>query len=245
MRTSGWLLSVVAVSLSFPEESTGQAAPVTFTGSVAVATDYTFRGISQTLEDIAIQGGISATNTTGLYLGTGGSSLNFGEASNENRAHTEIDLFGGLKRPVSGVDVDLGFIYYAYPGTGDAYEYDFLEFALGVGRTMGPTAVGAKVFYSPDYFLGSGAGMYVTGTLGYAIPSTPLSLTGAIGHQTIETNSAFGTPDYTDFSLGASLSTLGVNLGVAFVGTGLDKGDCFGGSDLCKKRVVLNLSRGM
>jgi uncharacterized protein (TIGR02001 family) len=247
MKTSRWPLYVIAMVLSFPDQSVGQdaPAPVSFTGSVAVATDYTFRGISQTLEEIAIQGGITATNRTGLYLGTWGSSLNFGEASNENRAHTEIDVFGGFKRSLSGVDLDLGFIYYAYPGTSNAYEYDFVEFALGLGRVLGPASLGAKVSYSPDYFLASGSGVYVTGSLGYAIPNTPLSLTGAVGHQAIETNSAFGTPDYTDFSVGAWLSRLGVSVGAAFVGTDLGDGDCFGGSELCKKRVVFSLSRGM
>jgi hypothetical protein len=105
--------------------------------------------------------------------------------------------------------------------------------------------VSAKGFYSPDYFLASGAGVYLTGSLAYAVPNTPVSLTGTVGHQSIETNTAFGTPDYMDYSVGGSVSALGVSIGAALVGTDVDDADCFAGSELCKTRAVFSLSRGL
>jgi uncharacterized protein (TIGR02001 family) len=247
MKGSTWFFPLVGAWLSLAEPASSQEVHprVAFNGTVSVASDYTFRGISQTLEQIAIQGGITGSTPSGLYLGTWGSSLNFGEAAPTNRAQAEIDVFGGFKKSTSLADVDLGLLYYGYPGTGDTYEYDFLEVALGLSRAFGSASIGAKAAYSPDYFASSGSALYVSGSLGFAIPSSPFSLSAAIGHQTIETNMAFGTPDYTDFTLGGSVSTLGVSVGAAFVGTDLTDAECYGGSELCRKRFVVSLSRGM
>lgn len=247
MRLPTWSSLVLLGSLSTPAETAGQDAPtpVTFSGSVAVVSDYAFRGVSQTLEDIAVQGGITGASTAGLYLGLWGSSLNFGEATAADRAHTEIDAFGGLKRNVAGVDADLGFVYYAYPGTTDSYDYNFLELALGLSRAFSGVSTGAKVAFSPDYFAASGSATYLSGSLGFAVPSAPVSLLGTLGHQSIEENAAFGTPDYTDWSAGASLSAAGVSIGITYVDTDLAKTDCFAGADLCAPRVVFSVARGM
>ena len=78
-------------------------------GNVAVTSDYAFRGISQTLEEPAIQGGIDLEHPTGLYLGTWGSSLNFGE--DMPRAQVELDVYGGFGFSAAELfDVDLGLI---------------------------------------------------------------------------------------------------------------------------------------
>src|SRR4051812_25230360 len=45
------------------------ASPHTFTGNVAVATDYRFRGISQTFKQPAIQGGFDYSHSSGFYVG--------------------------------------------------------------------------------------------------------------------------------------------------------------------------------
>src|SRR5687767_5601078 len=86
----------LAAALVLALPASAQDSPVTFTGSVAVASDYAFRGISQTLEDPAIQGGV--TGAAGpVYLGVWGSNVDFGEAVAPDRATAEIDVFGGVK----------------------------------------------------------------------------------------------------------------------------------------------------
>src|SRR5688572_28041149 len=63
-------LAVVTIGLLLPRPMAAQEdAPVTFTGNVAVKSDHTFRGISQTLEEPAIQGGMNGTGPAGLYVG--------------------------------------------------------------------------------------------------------------------------------------------------------------------------------
>jgi uncharacterized protein (TIGR02001 family) len=240
--------TLVAASLAVVQPVVGQDAedPVTFSGSVALVSDYTFRGISQTYEDFAIQGGVTGTVVDpGVYFGFWGSSLDFGEATAADRAVTEVDLLGGWKGSLGGAaDADIGVIYYAYPGTGDTYEYNFVELALGLSRAFSDVTAGLKGYWSPDYFAASGSSFYLNGSLGATAGS--VSFAGALGYQWIEENSTFGTPDYLDYSVGATLSTLGIGLGAALVGTDVDEADCFaGGSDLCKPRVVLSVSRAL
>ena len=46
---------------------------------MAITSDYVYRGISQTLEEPALQGGFDVGTAFGGYLGVWGSSVNFGE----------------------------------------------------------------------------------------------------------------------------------------------------------------------
>jgi uncharacterized protein (TIGR02001 family) len=246
--------TVVAGVLAIATPAAAQEDPaVTFSGSAALVSDYTFRGISQTLEDPAIQAGI--TGAAGpVYVGLWGSNVDFGETfvatdGERARATAEVDFIGGVKVPLGVADADLNFTYFAYPGAADASNYDFMEFTLGLSKALGPVSVGVKGAYSPDFFLASGSSIYFGGTLGLGIPNTPLSLAAAFGKQSIDENSTFGTPDYMDYSVGASLSTMGIGIGASLVGTDIDDADCFGGSapfgGTCGARAVFSISRAL
>ncbi|HYC54219.1 MAG TPA: TorF family putative porin, partial [Candidatus Binatia bacterium] len=51
--------------------------PGTVSGSVTLISDYSFRGVSQTQRDFALQGGVTWKPWSGLYVGAWGSSINF------------------------------------------------------------------------------------------------------------------------------------------------------------------------
>jgi uncharacterized protein (TIGR02001 family) len=217
--------------------------PVEIGGSVSLVSDYTFRGVSQTLEEMAIQAGIDVSGPSGLYLGVWGSNLNFGEALPDGRAQAEIDMVGGVRHSLGEVvDVDLGMIYYHYPGTLSDYGYDFVEFGLAASRDFRRFSAEVSAAFSPNYFAGSGSSTYVSGGVGIPIPSTPVTLRAAVGHQTIEDNAAFGTPNYMDWKAGVATALWALELEVAYVGTNVDTSDCFGGADLCRRRVVFGIS---
>jgi uncharacterized protein (TIGR02001 family) len=223
------------------------ADPVTFSGSAALVSNYTFRGISQTSNEAAIQAGISMEAPSGIYAGIWGSSLNFGESadlvSSAAGGSMELDLIAGIVPSLGPLGVDIGAVYYLYPGSAAFLNYNFWEFALGLSHDFPNFSVGAKGVYSPDYFAGSGTGVYFGGSLGIPIPNTTLSVSASVGHQGIETNDAFGTPDYLDWTAGASVEVLGLTLGATAVGTDLSEADCFGGSDFCKARVLFSVSK--
>jgi uncharacterized protein (TIGR02001 family) len=119
-----------------------------------------------------------------------------------------------------------------------------VELGLGLGRDFSVFEVGGAVAYSPDFFGGSGSAVYTRAELGVPVGSTPLSLDLAVGRQAISDNEAFGTPDYTDWSIGLSAGLGVLDVGAAYVGTDLGESACFGGSDVCRRRLVLSLTLG-
>lgn len=215
--------------------------PGDFSANVGLASDYTFRGIAQTDESPAIQGGFDWSMEAGPvtpYLGTWASNVDF------NADETlELDLYGGIKAEVGPVGVDVGLIYYAYPGAG--LDYEFLEAKLGLSVSpVEMLTLGATYYYSPDYFFESGTSHYLNGSATIA-PGLPLGIafTGSIGHQWIEDNTQFGTPDYTDWSIGVSAEIEGFTLSATYVDTNLSDTECFGGSSWCDPRGIVKVSR--
>lgn len=140
---------------------------ITISGNAALVTQYRFRGVGLSGGDIAIQGGIDVSHSSGFYVGTWGSSL----ANSDNSVllndgtgviqsydvggygAAEIDLYGGWSGNITpGLTGDIGVIYYYYP---DATNRTALSVAPAV-PTQYPTFSGyAK--YPTDYveFYGS------------------------------------------------------------------------------------------
>jgi uncharacterized protein (TIGR02001 family) len=225
-------------------EAYGQEVEVS--GNVAIASDYAFRGISQTLEKPAVQGGFDLSVPVGLYAGVWGSSVNFGEdLAGGARAQMELDVYGGFAPSVGGFDLDVGLLYYAYPGAFSGYNYDFFEAYGGLARTFGPLTAGLVGAWSPDFFAASGRGLLGAVEISAAAPGWPVGLDASVGRQIIEDNEAFGTPDYTVWSIGLSTELFGSTVGGMVTGTDLNRSDCFGGDDLCRARVIVSVSRGL
>jgi uncharacterized protein (TIGR02001 family) len=92
----------------------------TVTGNMTIGTDYRFRGISQTFGEgfftvgPTIQGGIDYSHSSGLYLGNWNSNVSGNQFP--NGSSIEMDFYGGWKGTFGDFGVDVGTIYYAYPG---------------------------------------------------------------------------------------------------------------------------------
>ncbi len=218
--------------------------PGDFSANVALTTDYTFRGISQTSEIPAIQGGLdydlSFSDAIGFNLGAWGSNVNFND---EDQAQVEIDYYGGFSGKLSDIDWSAGVIYYSYPGAAGSLSYDYLESTIGLEYAFTDwlsASVGYN--YSPDYFGDSGPFHYPNGGLTLSGPGrfSP-TLTATAGYSAIQDNTAWGTPNYWDWSVGASVTVEGFDLGVTYVDTNLSKTEC--GSENCKSRGVFTVSR--
>lgn len=121
------LATAVAAAFAAPASVWAQAAaapasPHTVTGNVGFASDYRFRGISQTFGKPALQGGFDYSHASGLYVGTwasnvyGGSTLQpLGQVY--NNGSLELDVYGGYKfEPIKDVTADIGLLAYIYPG---------------------------------------------------------------------------------------------------------------------------------
>ena len=129
------LLSAAAVAVFAGGASVASAEEsYSISGNVALTSDYRFRGISQSDEDIAIQGGFDFEHESGFYVGTWGSSVDFDTNGPCCDGSLELDIyagFGGAFNEDWGYDV--GVLAYLYPGD-DGQEGDyFLELLIGRG----------------------------------------------------------------------------------------------------------------
>jgi len=91
------------------------ASPHTFTGNMAIVSDYRFRGISQTFKQPAIQGGLDYSHESGFYVGNWNSNVS--EGAGFPSGNIEMDFYGGWKKTWGDWGLDLGAIYYYYPGS--------------------------------------------------------------------------------------------------------------------------------
>ncbi|HWC29849.1 MAG TPA: TorF family putative porin [Dehalococcoidia bacterium] len=182
-----------------PETRTG---PCATTANVGLTSDYVFRGISQTNEEAAVQGGVDLTCGK-FYAGVWASSF-FGDEGS-----TEIDLYAGFRTSTGKINWDLGFIYYTYPGSfgGDG---NYLELKAGAsGELWKGGTLGGTVFYSPDYNGTLGATWTLEGSLSQTLPRVGMftpTFGATVGHTYFD-DKLFGLfdLDYTYWNVGVTL----------------------------------------
>ena len=91
-----------------------------FSANVTLTTDYAYRGISQTNERPAIQGGVDFKHDSGFYAGTWASSISWLHDMPDGGAPSssmELDVYGGYRHPFGDIGVDVGLLGYLYPGS--------------------------------------------------------------------------------------------------------------------------------
>lgn len=193
---------------------------ITVSGNVAMVTDYRFRGVSFTDGKPAIQGGVDIGHSSGVYIGTWGSSLE----DSATFGSMELDVYAGWSGDITpGLTLDVGLLYYMYPAKDSPSEgagpSDYFEPYISLGTTVGPVGATLGVAYAWDQdAIGSDDNLYVYFDLEAGIPDTPITLTGHIGY-TDGSLSTAADGDSFDYSIGASATVLGgLSLGVAYVG---------------------------
>jgi uncharacterized protein (TIGR02001 family) len=157
-----------------------------------------------------------------------------------DEASVETDIYAGWSGEYNGVSLDTGLIYYAYPGADDDLNYDFLELAGSVGYDFDFINITAAVNYSPNYFADSGDAWYTAANAEVPLPHD-FTINGHFGHQSIDDEEAFGSPDYNDWSFGAGYNYSNFDFSLNYIDTDLDDGDeCVSG--WCDARVVFGIS---
>lgn len=211
---------LVAVAAA-PAAAADLGAGFSVNGGSTVVSDYRFRGISQTDKHFAIQGTFSIGHTSGFYATVWGSSIDDYIAAG---ADAELDLIVGYKHSFGDTTVDGGLLYYFYPGGCCDIPTDFAEPYISVSHPFGPVTAKATAAYAPKQkalSIGNGKedNLYLAGDLSYAIPKTPVSLTAHLGHSFGPSYPTIGD-EYTDWSLGASVTKGNFSAGLSYVDTG-------------------------
>ena len=188
------LIAVGALGLSAGAAAAQDAPQKAFTlnYNVGVASDYVFRGVSQTDENPQVFGGVDLTAGK-FYAGTWASNVDFGD-----KTDAEIDLYAGFKPTLGPATLDLGVIYYGYVNAPDHADYANTEFKVAGSIPAGKGGVGAAVFYSHDSFGAAKEATYYELNGSYPV-AAKWTVSGVLGRQTYS-----GTGDYTTWNLGAA-----------------------------------------
>lgn len=204
------------------------APPYTITYNIGLYSQYIFRGLTQTGEDPAIQGGVDFTHSSGFYLGTWVSNISWLEdGGTYDNSSLELDLYGGYANSIgdSGVGYNVGLLQYVYPGdakpgiknaeTTEAYgslSYKWLSAKVSVVVSDG--AFGVK---------NADGTYYAELNANYPIGETGLTVNGHVGRQEYSGSVAGISNDvysYTDYKLGLTKSwSNGVNVGGYYTNT--------------------------
>ena len=210
--------------------------PLGVSGNVAVYTDYSFRGISQTGRNMALQGGFDFNHSSGLFAGYWASSTNFGNTYMEN------DFYGGYAGAIGDLSYKASATFFYYPGD---EQFNYWEFGGFAGYDFKILSLSTGCIGSPDYFGTLGTGFYIPG--GFAVPlptiSCPIpngkdciqpSFDANAGYTNTSTQIFSGTHHYWDWNAGLVLTLpFHFKLDFRYVGTdvrdvaGRDAGDRF------------------
>src|SRR3954471_12436502 len=192
-------------------------------GGATLVSDYRFRGISQTDKRFAVQGTFTISHSSGFYATVWGSSIDNYVADESDQ---EIDLIAGWHHTWNGTTLDMGVLYYYYPGSSAliaGYDSDFFEPYVSIAHTFGPVTAKATANYAPSQSAlsvgnGNEDNLYLAGDLSAAIPSTALTLSAHVGHSFGPSYLTIGK-GYTDWNVGAAYALGPLTLGVQSVDT--------------------------
>ncbi len=183
--------SAVTAAIALAGASPALAEDVAF--NIGATNNYVFRGITQTDEKFAVQGGLDFATDGGFYAGAWASNVDFKDGTD-----AEIDLYGGYKTEAGGFALDFGVVAYSYVGAPSGVSYNNYELKVGASRAFGPATLGAVVYYSPDSWGVESESVYAELNGAYTV-SDKISVSGAVGRQTFDPGA-----DYTTWNLGGT-----------------------------------------
>lgn len=215
------------------------------TGNLGLASDYRFRGVSQTQNAPAVQGGVDYAHSSGFYAGNWNSSVS--SQLYTNGAGVESDLYAGFKKEVyKGITVDVGSMNYFYPRAtnGTSTNFDTNELYVGVGYK---DLVTAKYSQSLSNYFGtanSKNSSYVQADASIPVVGK-LSVVAHVGRTNVNNN---GSLNYTDYNAGVAYDLKGwVVAGKYYTntneGSGFQTANTVTGQRLYKDTFVVSVTK--
>ena len=203
--------------------------------SVALGTDYMWRGYSQTDNDPAISGSFDYAHSSGFYLGTWASNVDFGDD-----ASVEIDVYAGFGGDIgeSGFSYDLGVLRYFYDGE----DYDWTEVYGSVSYSF----FSFGIAHSSNVYDSDETGTYYSLGFDYDLPMD-IALSAGIGFYDYDDD--VSDDDHTDYRVGVSTEFAGFGWDLTYTGMDSDGEDAYsrksGGRDQGDSRLVFTISKSL
>ncbi len=235
MKTNALAFAALAAMASLPALAQTAAAPAApeaapapdwaFTANLGLFSDYRFRGISQTNKNPAFQGGFDLGHSSGFYVGNWNSNV---DSTQYTGANIEMDFYGGYKHAFEGgFGIDVGAIYYYYPGSGANGLTKIDNTELYIGGSWGPLSLKynyavSDFFSAPD----SKGSSYIDLGFNYDLGNN-FGIVAHYGYQWLkgdarvaEIGGTFPGPDnVSDWKLGGTYTLDGWAIGLAYIAT--------------------------
>lgn len=237
--------------VAFADEAKG---PHSFSGNFTLASDYIFRGISQSQHKPAVQGGLDYEHSSGLYVGTWASNVGWVDDVAKRNNSMEWDFYAGYKNEIGPISYDVGAIRYYYPGDkmADTASPDSTEIYLGLGWEFLEFKYSHAV--SKHLFGWVGDNDRKTRGSNYTELNASFEFDGGwgvsahLGHQSIKN---YSKASYTDWSLGVTKDVGFGTVGLTYTDSDADgncnKSEpyCFGSNpkNAAGSRAVLSFSK--
>lgn len=146
---------------------TASAQAGEWSANASVTNNYIWRGLTQTENEAAVQGGIDFAADNGFYAGTWTSNVNYGAGDVYSYEH---DIYAGFAFTTGDISWDFGYLYYNYDKEA---EFDFGE----VYGTVGFGAVSASLYVltnteadeGPGQDFGAGSTYYASVDYGFEV----------------------------------------------------------------------------
>lgn len=172
--------SILAASIGLSQVAQAESS---FTGNIAVTNNYIWRGVTQTNDQAAVQGGVDYDFGGGFAIGAWLSNVDFGNDT-DNDTGTELDIYGSYGFDFGkGGALDVGFINYVYPSQDNIdfteifASYEISIFSVGAYFTIDKDGGGQEddvyITASATFELGKDSSASVTiGDYDYDDPGT-------------------------------------------------------------------------
>lgn len=215
-----------------------------FSGRITLASDYVFRGESETEDgDIpALQGDITWTHSSHFYAGVFTSSNKFYSAPEVDAVIAPyIGKFGDSG--LWGINYNVFVFHYMYPGVS---ELDYTELWLNVSKDINNTNIGIEVtptlndWFGVDGWQGVNYALHVKHTL-----NNRWKLSASFGKQDLDGEGAQG---WRHWNVGVNKQFFGMDFDVRYHDSDVDSSHRVYGSpqgvEIFDQRWVLGVSKG-
>jgi len=127
-------MKLIKLSLVAAVLATGMLAAETsevgVSANMAITSNYVWRGMTQSTDSVAIQGGVDL-DFKGVYIGVWGSNVNFTDGVEAHDYSLEADLYAGYANEISGFSYDVGYTQFMYPNDTEALNFGEAHIKLG------------------------------------------------------------------------------------------------------------------
>lgn len=220
------------------------AAQAQLTTNVGATSDYRFRGVSQTQNGVALQGGVDYAHKSGFYVGNWNSTVS--SQVYTDSTGLEMDVYGGVKfEVVKGVKLDVGTYNYLYSQAGNRFGSSSNTNEVYVGVEYGPATIKYSRAISDYFGLANSSGtQYVHAAVNLPVTKT-ITANASVG-RTLVAN--YTDRDYTDIRVGGTVNVDGFLVGAHWhtntgEGRNFRRLNTVNGQELFKDALVVSVSR--